>query len=202
LVRQYYDAHLDEFVRPEYRRASMLVVATDAEARALLPQLQIADMRAFRDLARNKSTDAVTRQRGGDVRYFDASGHSDESEPTLDAKLAKAVFSLKNVGDITPIVQVEKTYVVAKLTGLRAAQSEPLKLADDRIRMRLWRERRQAAIDAKLAALRTELHAEVHPELVDSVQVDNSNTPLPPDRGLPDGFPQVRPGPVLSPPQP
>jgi peptidyl-prolyl cis-trans isomerase C len=201
-VKQYYDGHIDEFVRGENRRASALFVATEAQANSLLPQVKSADLRTFRELARTKSVDATTRQRGGDLRYFDATGRSEDSEPPIDAQLARAVFALKHVGDTTGVIKVAATFVIAKLTGQRAATEESLKQADGRVRMRLWRERRQAAIDAKLAELRTQLHVVVHPELVAVVQVENTAAPMPPDQGLPNDFPQARPGPILSPPSP
>jgi hypothetical protein len=50
--------------------------------------------------------------------------------------------------------------------------------------MRLWRERRQKALDDFVLALRTRLNPEIHAERVDPIRLD----PLPPGAGLP-GFP-------------
>jgi peptidyl-prolyl cis-trans isomerase C len=198
-VKKYYDEHIAEFVRPESRRASLLIVASEADAKALLPKAKAADLRAFRELARTQSVDPTNKQRGGDLGYFDASGHLiDESGPvdSVDAALAKATFALKTVGDTSGVVKVAERFAIVRLAGLRPAQSDTPASANERIRVRLWRERRQAAIDAKLAALRTEVKPEVHPELVDAVKLELAPV-LPPGKGMPAGFPQTRTGPVM-----
>jgi peptidyl-prolyl cis-trans isomerase C len=199
-VKKYYDEHLDEFVRPESRRASLVILATEAEAKALLPEAKTADVRTFRELARTKSVDETNRQRGGDLNYFDASGRLlDTAGESVDVAVAKAAFALKQVGDTSGVVSMADRFALVKLTGQRPAQEDTRRQADERIRMRLWRERRQAAIDAKLDELKKRVKPEVHPEFVDLVQLDTGSA-LPPGRGLPSGFPHTRPGPIMTPP--
>jgi peptidyl-prolyl cis-trans isomerase C len=199
-VKKYYDAHVGEFVRPESRRASLLIVASEAEAKALLARAKAADTRAFRELARTQSIDPTNKERGGDLGYFDATGHLIDAVGTVDSvdpELAKATFALKNVGDTSGVVKVAERFAIVRLAGLRPAQSDTPAAANERIRVRLWRERRQAAIDAELASLRAQLKPEVHPELVDSVKLELA-PPLPPDKGMPAGFPQTRAGPIMK----
>ena len=201
-VKKYYDAHLDEFVRPESRRASLLIVGSEPEAKALLVKAKSSDMRSFRELARTQSVDPTNKQRGGDLGYFDATGKLvDAAGPvdSVDAGLAKAIFALKTVGDTSGVIQVGERFAIVRLAGLRPAQSDTAAAANERIRVRLWREQRQAAIDAKLAALRADLKPEVHPELVDAVKLELAPV-LPPGKGLPQGFPQTRTGPIMRPP--
>jgi peptidyl-prolyl cis-trans isomerase C len=197
-VRKYYDEHIDEFVRPELRRASQIQLATEADAKALLEQAKTADMRGFRELARLRSLDETSKLRGGDLRYFDAKGKPDESAPNLDSALSKAAFALKTVGDTSPVVKTGAGFAIVRLTGMRAAHSESVKEADERIRMRLWREQREAAIDAMLADLKRELTPTTHPELIDAI-VLVADAPTPPNAGLPAGFPHTKPPPVPLP---
>jgi peptidyl-prolyl cis-trans isomerase C len=202
-VKKYYDAHIDEFVRPESRRASLLIVASEAEAKALLARAKAADMRAFRELARTQSIDPTNKERGGDLGYFDATAHLIDAVGTVDsvdAELAKATFALKTVGDTSGVVRVAERFAIVRLAGLRPAQSDTPAAANERIRVRLWRERRQVAIDAELASLRAQLKPEVHPELVDSVKLELA-PPLPPGKGMPAGFPQTRAGPIMKAPE-
>jgi hypothetical protein len=58
--------------------------------------------------------------------------------------------------------------------------------------MRLWREQREAAIDAMLAELKTQSAPTTHPELLDSI-VLLPDAPTPPNAGLPAGFPHTKP---------
>jgi peptidyl-prolyl cis-trans isomerase C len=200
-VKRYYAAHESEFVRPETRRASVMLLGSESEAQGVLAQARAADLRAFRELARSRGGDASRNdQRASDARFFDAEGQLVEGSdpgPKLDPILVKAVFALKNLGDTTGVLETEDGFVIAKLAGQRPAQTETLKQVDQRVRFRLWRERREAAIDAKLSELRKETQVEVHPELIDAVKLDSA--PLPPGKGLPAGFPHTRPAALMRP---
>lgn len=193
-VAKYYTEHLSEFVRGEGRRASWLLAADEAAAKALLPSAKAADMRAFRELVRDKSVDATSKQRGGDLHYFDASGHSlDADEHTIDPAIAQAAFALHHVGDTSEVVHAAEGFGVLRLSGIREGQRQTLADAEERIRSRLWRERRQAAIDATLEELKKQLKISVHPELIAAVKLDQGPA-LPPPSGLPRGFPHTQPG--------
>jgi parvulin-like peptidyl-prolyl isomerase len=190
-VEKYYSEHIEEFVRGEGRRVSMLLLADEAAAKALLPQAQAADLRGFRELARTQSVDETTKQRGGDLPFFDASGRGvDAKDSGVEPAVAKATFALKTVGDTSRPVQVGQRFAIIRLSGIRASVDDSLHEANDQIRQRLWRDRRQAAIDAHMEELKKQLHATVHWELIDAVKLD-SGPPLPPSDGLPGGFPHT-----------
>jgi peptidyl-prolyl cis-trans isomerase C len=161
-VQAYYDAHPEEFSRPEVRRASHILVATRDDASALLPELRAADARRFRQIAQERSLDAESRARGGDLRYFDAEGHSpNAADPVVQAELVRATFALGEVGDVSEPVEVAGQWSIVKLTGRRPAEHRSVEQAAPSIRLRLWRERRQGAIDAYVAQLRERAHVEV-----------------------------------------
>jgi peptidyl-prolyl cis-trans isomerase C len=190
-VEKYYSDHIEEFVRGEGRRVSMLVLADEAAAKALLPQAQAADLRGFRELARTHSVDETSKQRGGDLPFFDASGRGfDATDSGVEPAVAKAAFALKEVGDTSRPVQVGQRFAIIRLSGIRAATDDSARQAGDRIRERLWRDRRQGAIDAHIEELKKEHHVTVRWELVDAVKLD-SGPPLPPSDGLPGGFPHT-----------
>lgn len=191
-VAKYYKEHLSEFVRPELRRASQIVLPTEDEAKAVLEQAKSADMRAFRELARLKSRDETTKLRGGDLRYFDAKGNPDPAGSNIDPAIAKATFALKTAGDTSGVLETDAGFVIVKLTGVRPPHDEKLKAAEERIRMRLWREQREAAIDALLVTLKQASPPVIHPELLD--RIDFGPDPAgPPNAGLPTGFPHTKP---------
>jgi len=190
-VKKYYTEHLDEFVRGEGRRVSVLLLAEAAAAERLLPQAQAADLRAFHELVRTHSVDETNKQRGGDLHFFNAQGRFlDEDTGSVDPALVRAAFALREVGDTSPVVQLADRYAIVRLTGVRAAYDESFEQADDRVRMRLWRERRQSAIDSFLDGLKKQLQVTSHPELVGAVKLEDG-PPLPPADGLPSGFPHT-----------
>lgn len=184
-IRAYYDENDGEFHRPEMVRASHIQVATTEAAAALITQLSEQDARAFRQAARESSIDDETKLRGGDLRYFTAEGQGMNSgDAAVDTALAEAAFALTEVGDITaePIA-VGEVFSVVKLTGRRPEQHRTFEMAEQTIRLRMWRTRRQSGLEALVTDLRTRLAPEIHEDRIAPIQLD----PPPEPEGGPAG---------------
>jgi peptidyl-prolyl cis-trans isomerase C len=172
-VRAYYAAHPEEFTRPEMRRASHILVATREAAQEIAQETRTADARAFREIAQTRSLDAESRARGGDLRYFDAEGHGpNAADAVVDTALVRAAFALGDVGDVSPPVQVGDQFSVVKLTGRRPAEHRSVEEAGPSIRLRIWRERRQQAIDSFVDGLRQRAAVEVFYERMAPIRMD------------------------------
>lgn len=172
-VRAYYEANPGEFSRPELRRASHIQVASREEAERLLTKARAADNRGFRELAREHSLDPETRLRGGDLRYFDREGRSrNTADPPVHEAIARAAFELAEVGDVSEPVQVDQRYSIVKLTGLRPAEHRSFEQAAPTIRMRLWRQRRQDALENLVARLREQANVQVHYDRLRPIRLD------------------------------
>jgi len=167
-VAKYYEEHPEEFRRPEMRRARHILVASKAEAEDILKTLKVSKETAFRALAKQLSLDTETNLRGGDLLYFTADGKvvGREASGTIDATLAQAAFSL---GD--------GKWSVLELTGLRPERVQPLEKAGARIQRKLWREEREAALDALITKLRVELKPEIYPERMDVILLQAASAP-------------------------
>lgn len=174
-VKAYYDAHPDEFSSPELRRAAHIRVATREEADQLLAQARAADTRAFRELARERSTDPETRLRGGDLRYFDDQGRPrNQRDPQVDEGLARAAFALEEIGaTAAEPVQVGDEWSIVRLTGRRPAEHRTVEQAAATIRLRLWRQNRQGGIEDFVARLRRDAHLEnIDYDLLRNIHLD------------------------------
>lgn len=172
-VAAYYESHPGEFTRPEVRRASHVLLRTREDADQLLPQLREADARTFRAIAQERSLDAESRARGGDLRYFDREGHApNSSDPGVEPAIVAAAFGLREVGDVSAPVEVGGQWSIVKLTGLRPAEHRTIEQAGPGIRLRLWRERRQAAIDSFVEGLRERAGVEVHYDRMRPIRMD------------------------------
>lgn len=184
-VRAYYESHREEFSRPEMVRASHILLDSREAAEALLPQAREADARTFRQLVRQHSIDTETKLRGGDLRYFDREGRAAgarEDDPPVDPALVEAAFALTEVGAVSPEpVQVGEHWSIVKLTGRRPAEVRTLEQVADGIRLRLWRERRQQAVEELVRRLRQENPPEIHEERARAIRLD----PLPAASSLP-----------------
>lgn len=181
-VEKYYDDHIDEYVQPAMQRASHVLVATEQEAKTLLAQAKTMDLRAFRQLARDKSTDQATKLSGGDLRYFDAQGKTrGDSAVAVPPAIAKAAFALKTIGDTAKApVKTDAGYSIVKLTGQRPALSRKLSEVEETIRARLWNERKQAASEQLVQKLRDQYKPEIHAELLDAIKLEEPATPAAP----------------------
>lgn len=184
-VAAYYEAHHDEFNKPAQVRISHILFTNEATARRVLRQLLAnpSDVRLFRALAEEHNTDEATRDRFGDVGFVSAPTERQAGEPEIPAEVATAAFELGSIGSVaTELVHSSAGWHIVKLTGRRAPLRRTLEEATRPIRHRLFRERREAAIEELI----TRLHAaaDVHEDLslLENIRID-----LPPEGVTPGG---------------
>lgn len=182
-VRAYYDSHEAEFHRDEMVRASHIVVASREEADRLLGELREGDARAFRQAAREHSIDTETKLRGGDLRYFTREGQGQNTrDASVDSAIVEAAFGLREVGDVVrQPIQVGDNWSIIKLTGRRPAEHRSFEEAEQGIRLRLWRQRRQDAIEQFVTDLRQRHEPQIFEDRMAPIRLD----PPPEEEGAP-----------------
>lgn len=192
-VRAYYEAHPAEFHRPAMRRASQILLDDPAEATRLLPDAKRADARGFSELAKQHSKDAETRAQGGDLGYF-ARTPEPQDPSKVGAPIREAAFRLAQVGDTTATpITLGQQHVILRLTGERPERHVSLENASPSIRAKLWRERRQEALDGLYARLRARDKPQVFTDRIYAISFDDMEK-------RPTGFaPDPRPSPPPSP---
>lgn len=198
-VQAFYDAHRADYVKPEMVRASHILIADRTRAEEILKKARDpqTDNRAFRQLAQESSEDADSKARGGDLRYFARPAERTPEDPEVASEIAEAAFALKNVGDVAPrIVKTAKGYSILKLTGRRPAVSRSIEDATPQIRNRLWREKRQKAIDDFVENLRKNRRVEMHEDLLNLIVIPAGGPGG--DEGAMPGMPGGGPGPKLG----
>jgi peptidyl-prolyl cis-trans isomerase C len=173
-IGAYYTAKAEDFHHPAERRASHIALASEGEAKALLPEAQKVDLHAFAELARKHSVDRETKLRGGDLAFFALLPKPDASLRKVAEPLRKAAFALRSVGETAEApIAVDGQFSILRLTGERPERHVTLAEAEGSIRSRLWRERRQKAIATLLDALRTRDKPKVFVERADWVKFDD-----------------------------
>lgn len=144
-LRKYYTENVKRYTVPEERRASHIhvQVAADAakdarekaraRAEGLLAQVQ-KNPASFGDVARKNSDDAGSADKGGDLDYFGRGGVGDQA-------FDDAVFGLKQIGDISGVVQSDDGFHIIKLTDIRAGKTASFESArgeiEDEVRKQL-----------------------------------------------------------------
>ncbi|WP_178021097.1 peptidyl-prolyl cis-trans isomerase [uncultured Paenibacillus sp.] len=122
-VKETFESYKDSFNTPEQVRTSVILVATEQEAKDIVKQLdEGAD---FAELAKSKSLDAATKEQGGDTDFF-GRGEKEEAVETAAFKLAK--------GEVSEPVKTSEGYQVIKVTDKKEAHTATLEEKKEEIR--------------------------------------------------------------------
>ena len=104
----------DQFTQPQRNRYSVIQTKTEADAKAVLAELQKgAD---FATLAKEKSTDIISARNGGDM------GWMEDASTVPELKDA----GLKEKGQLSGVIKSSVGFLVARLDDVQPAQVKPL----------------------------------------------------------------------------
>jgi peptidyl-prolyl cis-trans isomerase C len=173
-IEAYYQAHPEEFNKPAQVRASQIVVKDEAKAKRLIKQVQEnSDEARFRQLVAELSEDAESKARGGDLQFFSQPSERSPGDPPIPDAVAEAAFTLEKPGDVYPNpVKTPQGFHVVRLTSKRKALARSLDHARRMIQNKLWRERREAAVNGFMQTLRERAKVEENLALLDQLRVD------------------------------
>lgn len=197
-VKQYFEAHHDDYVKPAMTRLAHIAFSKDkrAQAEAVLAQakaLAPMDYAAFGKLAREHSEDPKTKVLDGDLRFLS----DEELGAQLGPEVKEAASRLERVGDVAPaLVETARALHVLKLQGRQQALNLSLEQAAASIRQVLLNETRQERYRALLERLKAEARFELVDEALTKVVVD-PRAPTVDAKGPQPGF---IPGPQAPPP--
>lgn len=113
-VQAYYDQHKDEFTQPERKRYSIIQTKTEADAKAILDELNNGG--DFAAIAKEKSTDVISKRNGGDM------GWMDDSATVPELKDA----GLKEKGQLSGVIKSSVGFLIARLDDIQPEQVKPL----------------------------------------------------------------------------
>jgi peptidyl-prolyl cis-trans isomerase C len=171
VLREYFESHRDLFGVREKRRATAIFVASEADARALVPQVKAANEDALRQLVQTRGLDVPSKARGGALGSFDNKGAIDGGG-TVDPKLVSAAFALAAVGAVSGPIKLDAGgFAVLKLTEVRPGSQSSFHEMQVRVRRRYDEERYQKEVDAIAAAQREILKPVVHYELIEQIEI-------------------------------
>ncbi len=159
-ARAYFQAHPEEFDRPEKVQARHILLADRAGAQDVLKQIRKGA--SFEQLAQKLSQDASTRNRGGDLGPF-----TREQRP----ELAKVAFALKNPGEVKGPVKTKSGYHLLQLVRHIQAKKETFEQAKNSLISRLRARKRQEVKKGLLERLRQEAQIQVDQQALEALEV-------------------------------
>ncbi len=170
-MKAHFDAHQEEFNKPEEVRVSAVVVGKKAQAEEVARLARSQDgksNKAFRDLVSKYSSDEVSKLRGGDLRYF-ARESTEVPRPVIEA-----AFALEKTGDVAGPIAAGGTFYVIKQTGRRKAVVKTYEQVKRQIQNDLYKDRREASQKQFVEQLRAKAKVEVIEDNLKKVRVDTS----------------------------
>jgi len=200
-AKAWYEAHTQDFVRPETWRVSMLLLAIppndaakqkaqDAKAAKLLAEakkLKPDDFSAFGALVKANSDDP-SKAMEGDLRALSAVELSTRYGP----EVAQAAQALKEPGELSGLLHSRAGVLFLKLRAHTPQTQTSLNEVQGQIRTRLQNERRNQAYEKYIADLKAKAGFKVDDAALAKVTVEGA-APVPAPQPVPPQAPPARP---------
>jgi peptidyl-prolyl cis-trans isomerase D len=156
-LSDYYNAHLSDFIKDKQVRASHILVKVDSKlgashkdeqkkkAEAILERIHKGEK--FDEIASKESEDLGSKDKAGDLGFF--------TMGMMVNEFSEAAFALKNIDDVSNVVESPFGFHIIKLTDRAAEQKTELKDATVQIAEILMKEEVQdkGALEAARQAL-------------------------------------------------
>ncbi len=170
-LKKYYEAHKSQFVEKEKVKARHILIKVPSNAnkkeweaakkKALEIRQKLLKGEDFATLAKRYSDDPGSKNRGGELGYFQKGQMVPEFE--------KAAFSLKK-GEISKPVKTTFGYHIIQVQDRTKAKEKSFDQVKQEIRQRLLRQKQIKLKDEIIANLKKKYAVEVHKELLNSSQ--------------------------------
>jgi peptidyl-prolyl cis-trans isomerase SurA len=169
-VKKYYDAHPQEFTRPEQVVLSEIFLSTEGKSPEEIESVQkkAEDLRNrvmkgddFNEIAKRYS-EGSTAKDGGDLGTF--------KQSELAPQLEEVVFKMDK-GQITDVIQTKTGFEVLKVENHYKAGLQPVDKVENEIMNRLYMQKMQPQMRDYLGQLREESYVMVKPGYTDTAAV-------------------------------
>lgn len=128
-ISGYYEQHKSSFGQPERKNYSVIQLKTEAEAKAVLDELNKgAD---FAKLAAEKSTDIISKRNGGELGWLEPDTTADELKQA----------DLTEKGQTSGVVKSSVGYLIVRLNDIEAEKLKPLSEVHDAIAAKVKQEK-------------------------------------------------------------
>ncbi len=181
-VRAFFDAHKADYKDPERRRASMIVLPTEAAAKDVLEQAKKTQgptlATQWGELVRSKSIDPqakanVPTDLVGDMGMVSPPGDGRGENTRIPEEVRAGLFEIAKLHDVLPrVVPAESRFYVVRFTQKTDAHERTYQEAERAIRVKLAQDKIRAKEDELLGQLRVKYPVVVDDKVLATVRVD------------------------------
>lgn len=176
-VRAYYEANKDRFVAPKRISVWRILVASEADARAIIAEMKQGpslDVKKWNQLARDKSLDKMSAMKSGNIGFLNPDGTTPQPELKFESAIYDEAEKVQD-GELVPepVKEGGQWAVVWRKQAMRAV-SRTVEMETSTIRSSILDERIRKAVNDLLGELRSQHLGETHPELVEALAVSET----------------------------
>ncbi len=174
-VAAFHFAHPELFRRDERIRIFRILVESEAEAQEVIKKTGTSSsVQAWKDLARERSKDRATSERGGDLGFVRADGTTDVPELEVDPALFEAAAQVADGERVVRPVREGSRFAIVWRRGSLPAQLRQLSDEAPNIREFMTQQRTEESVLALIERLRRERVSGLRPDLIESVDYTSS----------------------------
>ncbi|QJD82319.1 peptidylprolyl isomerase [Cohnella herbarum] len=149
-LKAYFDTNKETFATtPKEVRASHILLSTKEDADAVLAELKAG--KDFATLAKEKSQDPGSKDKGGDLDFF--------GRGVMHAEFEDAAFALAK-GEMSEVVQSQSGFHIIKLTDVKEAVIPEYDTVKDKVSQAYWNEKMNKEAQAWLDGLKKDKNYE------------------------------------------
>lgn len=128
-IADFYEKNKNDYTQPDRKKLSIIQVKNEADAQSVLDALKQGS--DFATLAKEKSTDPISRRNGGEL------GWMDENSIVDDLKQA----NLTEKGQVSSAIKSSVGYLIVRLDDIQPSQVKPLSEVRDEIAAKVKHEK-------------------------------------------------------------
>lgn len=158
-LNEYYEKNKDKYATKTQVRISRMLLGSNEDAEAALKELKAG--KDFASVARDRSLDSASKDKGGDVGYV---------VPVNMKEPLKSSISKMKAGDISGVLKSEYGYEVLKATGRKEGVAPPMSNLSGTLKKRVLLVKQSERVEAFYDKLKEKTKVEVNDKLLETLK--------------------------------
>jgi peptidyl-prolyl cis-trans isomerase C len=171
-IKKYYEAHKEEFKKPEEINTRHILLKTEEEAKQVQERLTKGE--DFIELAKRYSIDPSAKTTGGEIGFH--------PRGSLVPEYEEEAFKLKRVGQVSGIVKTRFGYHIIRLEGVKPPSYATYEEVKELIRQKLIQEKQGQLLENYINELKKNAKIKVNEEIFKEEKPSEKESPKSPEK--------------------